>query len=59
MKRSSSCRNDDEVEKRGDSCEGKPVPDVWVAHKGRRNIGSVGNGSGNVQRGSRLSKTPC
>ena len=48
----------DEVRRKVDSYEGKPVPNDQVASGDRKNIGSVGNELGNVQCGSRLSKMP-
>ena len=51
------CRNNDEGERRGNNCEGKPTPNDLVASEGRRNIGNVGNEFGNVQHGNRLNKT--
>ena len=38
------------------SYEGKPVPDDLVASRGKKSIGSVGNGSGSVQCGSKLDR---
>ena len=50
------CRNVDEGERKGDSCEGRPGPDDQVASEGRKSIGSVDNGSGSVPHDSRLSR---
>ena len=56
MKRSFFCRNDDEGVKRDSNCEGKPVPNDQVASRGKKSIGSVGNGFDSVQRGSKLDR---
>ena len=56
MRKFSFCRSDDEVVKRGDNCEDRLMLNDRVASEGKRNIGSVGNGFGNVQCGSRLNK---
>ena len=47
-----------EVKRRVGNYEGKPVPDDQVASEGRKCIGIVGNGFGNVQHDSKLSKMP-
>ena len=52
-------RISDRVERRVDNYEGKPVPDDWVASRGRKSIDSVGSGSGSVQHDSKLSRMPC
>ena len=46
----------DEVERRVDNYEGRPVPDDQVASRGMKSIGSVGSVFDNVQCGNRLSK---
>ena len=48
----------DEVKRRVDNYEGKPVPNDQVASGGRKSIGSVGSGSGSVRRDSKLSRMP-
>ena len=57
MRRFSSCRSGDEGVRRGGNCGGRPMLDGRVASEGTKSIGNVGNESGSVQRGSRLSKT--
>ena len=59
MRRTSFERIFDEVRRKVDSYEGKPVPDDLVASGGRKSIGSVGNAFDNVQCDSRSSKTLC
>ena len=59
MKTSSFCKNVDKEVRKGDSCEGKPVPDVQVASEGMKNIGSVGNCFDNVQHDSKSNKMIC
>ena len=44
------------VMRRVSSYEGKPVPDDQIASEDKKSIGSVGNGSDNVQHDSRLDK---
>ena len=56
MKRFFSCRSDDKGVKRDGNCEGKPVPDDLVASRGKKSIGSVGNGFDSVQHGSKLDR---
>ena len=56
MRKFSSYRNGDEEVRRGDSCGGRPKPDGLVANEGKRSIGSVGNGFGNGQHGSRSNR---
>ena len=46
-----------EVGRKVNSYEGKPVPGDQVASGGRRSIGSVGSGTDNVQHGSKSSRT--
>ena len=47
----------DEVERRVNNYEGKPVPSDLVASRGMKNIGNVGSGIGNVQCDSRSGRT--
>ena len=56
MMKSFSCKNVDEGVRMGDNYEGRPGPDDQVANDDKRSIDSVGNGSGNVPRGSKLNK---
>ena len=56
MMRFSFCKSDDEEVRMGDNYEGKPGLDDQVANEDKRSIGSVGNGSGSVPHGSKLSK---
>ena len=56
MRKFSSCRNDDEEVRRGDSCGGKPKLSGLVANEGKRSIGNVGNGSGSGQHDSRSNR---
>ena len=51
------CKNVDEGVRMGDSYEGRLELDGPVANEGKRSTGSVGNGSGNDQHGSRSSRT--
>ena len=57
MMRFSSYKNVDKEVKVGGNYEGRPGLDDQVANEGRRNIDSVGNGSGSVPHGNRLSRT--
>ena len=50
------CRNDNEEGKRDGSCGDRLMLNGQVASRGKRSIGNVGNGSDNVQRGSKLDR---
>ena len=47
------CRNGGEEERMGDNFEDKPRLGDQVANEDMRSIGSVGNGSGSGQHGSK------
>ena len=51
-----SCKNVDKGVRMGDSYEGRLGLDGLVANEGKRSIGSVGNGFGNGQHGSRSNR---
>ena len=48
-----------EVRKRVNNFEGKPVPNDPVASRDKRSTDNAGNGSDNVQHDSKSSKTLC